>query len=104
MIGEGVFDAPSADDRRMWDLWLSGLHQPAIVAADEAGIFTALAESPIFDIDMVPSVTSPWGSWGLYHSRRSAAQRHHRSAGRCGELPSRSPVSPICSAYNPEPG
>ena len=46
MIGKGAFDAPTADDRRMWDLWLSGLHQPAIVAADEAGIFTALAESP----------------------------------------------------------
>src|SRR5687767_9000199 len=46
MIGEGDYDAPTADDRRMWDLWLSGLHQPAIVAADEAGIFTALADSP----------------------------------------------------------
>ncbi len=37
---------PSADDRRMWELWLSGVHQPAIVAADEAGIFTALADGP----------------------------------------------------------
>jgi len=46
MIEEGGYDAPTADDRRMWDLWLSGLHQPAIVAADEAGIFTALLESP----------------------------------------------------------
>ena len=45
-MSEGAYDAPTADDRRMWDLWLSGLHQPAIVAADEAGIFTALAESP----------------------------------------------------------
>ena len=30
----------------MWDLWLSGLHQPAIVAAEEAGFFSALAEAP----------------------------------------------------------
>ena len=30
----------------MWDLWLSGLHQPAIVAADEAGIFRAFADAP----------------------------------------------------------
>jgi acetylserotonin N-methyltransferase len=30
----------------MWDLWLSGQHQPAIVAADEAGIFVALADAP----------------------------------------------------------
>jgi len=35
-----------ADDRRIWELWLSGLHQPAIVAADQAGIFDALAEAP----------------------------------------------------------
>lgn len=30
----------------MWDLWLSGLYQPAIVAAEEAGIFSALAAAP----------------------------------------------------------
>jgi acetylserotonin N-methyltransferase len=46
MMADGAHDAPTADDRRMWDLWLSGLHQPAIAAADEAGIFMALAESP----------------------------------------------------------
>src|SRR5688572_30263415 len=41
-----LYAAPTVDDRRMWDLWLSGLHQPAIVAAEEAGIFSALAEAP----------------------------------------------------------
>ena len=40
------YDAATVDDRRMWDLWLSGVHQPTIVAADEAGIFTALADAP----------------------------------------------------------
>ena len=40
------YAAPTVDDRRMWDLWLSGLHQPAIVAAEEAGIFSALNEAP----------------------------------------------------------
>jgi len=40
------YEAPSADDRRIWDLWLSGMHQGAIVAADDAGVFTALAEHP----------------------------------------------------------
>src|SRR5688572_32941220 len=38
--------APTVDDRGMWDLWLAGLHHPAIVAAEEAGIFPALAEGP----------------------------------------------------------
>jgi acetylserotonin N-methyltransferase len=39
-------EAPTADDRRMWELWLSGVHQPAIVAAAAAGIFDTLAEAP----------------------------------------------------------
>lgn len=30
----------------MWDLWLSGVHQPAIVAAEEAGIFSTLTDAP----------------------------------------------------------
>jgi hypothetical protein len=41
-----TYDAPSTDDRRIWDLWLSGMHQGAIVAADDAGVFVALAEHP----------------------------------------------------------
>lgn len=40
------YEAPSTDDRRIWDLWLSGMYQGAIVAADEAGVFAALAETP----------------------------------------------------------
>jgi hypothetical protein len=40
------YEAPSSDDRRIWDLWLSGMYQGAIVAADDAGVFTALAEQP----------------------------------------------------------
>jgi acetylserotonin N-methyltransferase len=40
------YEAPSTDDRRIWDLWLSGTYQGTIVAADDAGVFTALAEQP----------------------------------------------------------
>ncbi len=40
------FEAPTTDDRRIWDLWLTGLYQGAIVGADDAGVFTALAEAP----------------------------------------------------------
>lgn len=47
-----LYVAPTMDDRRMWDLWLSGLHQPAIVAAEEAGIFTALAETPSTAVEL----------------------------------------------------
>jgi hypothetical protein len=37
---------PTSDDRQIWDLWLTGLYQGTIVAADDAGIFGALAERP----------------------------------------------------------
>jgi hypothetical protein len=40
------YEAPSTDDRRIWDLWLSGMYQGAIVAADDAGVFAALAAHP----------------------------------------------------------
>lgn len=41
-----IYAPPTTDDRRLWDLWLTGLQQPSIVAAEQAGIFTALAEAP----------------------------------------------------------
>jgi acetylserotonin N-methyltransferase len=41
-----VYAAPTVDDRRMWDLWLSALQQPSIVAAEQAGLFGALADAP----------------------------------------------------------
>jgi acetylserotonin N-methyltransferase len=40
------YESPGADDRRMWDLWLTGNYQAAIVAADEAGVFAALDKQP----------------------------------------------------------
>ena len=40
------YEAPTTDDRRIWDLWLTGLYQSAIVAGDDAGVFAALGEAP----------------------------------------------------------
>jgi acetylserotonin N-methyltransferase len=40
------YEAPSTDDRRIWDLFLSGTYQGAIVAADDAGVFASLAAQP----------------------------------------------------------
>jgi len=40
------YQAPSTDDRRIWDLWQSHNYQGAIVGADDAGIFAALVEAP----------------------------------------------------------
>ena len=47
-----IYVAPTCDDRRLWDLWLSVVHQPAIVVADEAGIFSALADAPATAADV----------------------------------------------------
>jgi len=40
------YQPPTSDDKQIWDLWLTGLYQGTIVAADDAGIFGALAERP----------------------------------------------------------
>jgi cyclopropane fatty-acyl-phospholipid synthase-like methyltransferase len=40
------YEPPTADDRRLWELWLTGTYQAAIVAADDAGVFNALNEKP----------------------------------------------------------
>src|SRR5215475_1254273 len=40
------YEVPSSDDRRIWDLLLTQTYQPAVVAADESGVFAALDEKP----------------------------------------------------------
>lgn len=37
---------PTTDDRRIWDLFLSGTYQASICVADDAGLFTSLYEHP----------------------------------------------------------
>lgn len=38
--------APLADDRPIWDIWLSSLWLPAVLAADALGVFAALDDEP----------------------------------------------------------
>jgi acetylserotonin N-methyltransferase len=40
------YEAPTSDDRRIWDLWLTHTYQVAIVTADEVGVFTSLSNEP----------------------------------------------------------
>src|SRR5215471_13784587 len=44
--GDMKYELPSSDDRRVWDLLLTQTYQPAVVAADESGVFIALDENP----------------------------------------------------------
>jgi len=43
---------PSADDRPIWDVWLSSLWMPTITVASEQGVFEALAEGPANSADL----------------------------------------------------
>src|SRR5690349_21375123 len=38
---------PTSDDRVIWDLWESMFRLPVATAADEAGIFRALGDTPL---------------------------------------------------------
>ena len=46
------YRAPETDDGRIWDLWLSGVYQGAIAAADDAGVFESLAENPATTVEL----------------------------------------------------
>ena len=43
---ESFLRGPTADDRALWDLHLSGYPLASLLAADEVGLFQALAEEP----------------------------------------------------------
>lgn len=38
---------PTVDDSRVWDVWLSAWHRPALTVADEVGLFALLERSPL---------------------------------------------------------
>lgn len=42
-MNEITYRSPAVDDRTIWDVWLSMQHFPAMAAADEVGLFAALA-------------------------------------------------------------
>ena len=78
------YEAPPTDDRRIWDLWLSGVYQGSIVAADDAGVFVALAEHPAtieelaarldFDVRATGILMRLLGSLGLLTMREERFQ------------------------------
>jgi hypothetical protein len=39
-------EPPTSDDRLLWDIWLSFLHFPLLIAADEVGLFSLLGHAP----------------------------------------------------------
>lgn len=43
----GFYEAPSVDDKPIWDLWLSMHYLPAATAASDAGIFDAVCAEPL---------------------------------------------------------
>jgi len=43
---------PSADDRAIWDIWLSSVWMPALTVASELGVYEALEETPTTSADL----------------------------------------------------
>jgi acetylserotonin N-methyltransferase len=46
------YETPPADDRRIWDLFLTQNYQGSIIVADEQGIFAALNEAPATIVEL----------------------------------------------------
>ena len=44
---KGIYRSPPVDDRLIWDVWLTSHNLPALLAADEIGLFDALADGPL---------------------------------------------------------
>ena len=78
------YTAPPSDDRHIWDLWLTGTYQGTIVAADDAGLFDALATRAAtaeelaqrldFDVRATRIVLRLLAALGLLVARRGAYQ------------------------------
>ncbi len=49
---KGQYRSPPVDDRQIWDIWLSFHNLPAMLAADEIGLFDALADKPLALVDL----------------------------------------------------
>jgi acetylserotonin N-methyltransferase len=43
----GFYEAPTVDDRAIWDIWLSMHYLPAATASEELGVFDALCDAPL---------------------------------------------------------
>jgi hypothetical protein len=39
-------EPPTCDDRAIWDIWMSTYHFPALVVAEEIGLFRLLEQAP----------------------------------------------------------
>jgi len=51
-----ALEAPVTDDRPIWDVWLSMWWLPAVTAADELGVFDALAARPATAAELAASL------------------------------------------------
>lgn len=52
-------EPPLSDDRPLWDAWLSIYQMPALVVADEIGLFARLAERPLPVSELADALAVP---------------------------------------------
>jgi SAM-dependent methyltransferase len=83
----GEFRSPPVDDRLIWDCWLSMHHLPTMLAADEIGLFDALAEGPLAIHDLAARCKVNARSLGIVNSLLCALGLLARRDGRYGLTP-----------------
>jgi acetylserotonin N-methyltransferase len=77
-----TYEPPTANDQRIWELWLTQTYQGAIVAADEMGFFSALAGHPATITELAARLDYDERATGvivrLLASLRLLVEREHR--------------------------
>jgi hypothetical protein len=57
-----ILEPPTADHRKIWDIWFSSTILPAVVTADDLGFFTLLADTPLSTVEVATrlGLTGEW--------------------------------------------
>ncbi len=84
---QGQYLSPPVDDQRIWDIWLSFQHLPAMLAADEINLFDALADNPLPLADLAARCNVNSRALGVLNSLLGGLGLIVRRDGRFGLTP-----------------
>lgn len=84
---KGHYLSPPVDDRLIWDAWLSYHNLPAMLAADEVGLFDALVDGPLALDDLAAACGVNTRALGILNSLLCALGLLVRRQGRYGLTP-----------------
>ena len=84
---KGPYRSPPVDDRLIWDSWLAMHNLPAMLAADEIGLFDALADAPLAIDDLAARCRVNARALGIVNSLLCGLGLLVRREGRYGLTP-----------------